>query len=172
MGVSLAPPEKVRKLQETLHAKAKRAPTYRFYALYDKLYRFDVLNYAYSCCQANEGAAGVDGQTFDDIAAYGLVRWLSELAEPALGSVSGWGGSSRCREPNGHATRNLTCADSGSSGLRDDRATSRGRRCESLSESRMREICTSASMSGRWKRGMGRYSGTGNRKGRQHARLP
>jgi RNA-directed DNA polymerase len=79
--VSLEPPDKVRKLQETLHAKAKRAPNYRFYALYDKLYRSDVLNYAYSCCQANEGAAGVDGQTFDDIAEYGLVRWLSELAD-------------------------------------------------------------------------------------------
>src|SRR5437660_5031769 len=81
LAMSLEPPEKVRKLQETLHAKAKRAPNYRFYALYDKLYRSDVLNYAYSCCQANEGAAGVDGQTFDDIAAYGLVRWLSELAD-------------------------------------------------------------------------------------------
>src|SRR5712692_10540192 len=81
IGVSLAPPTKVQKLQETLHAKAKRAPNYRFYALYDKLYLFDVLLHAYSCCQANEGAAGVDGQTFDDIAAYGLVRWLSELAD-------------------------------------------------------------------------------------------
>jgi group II intron reverse transcriptase/maturase len=64
-----------------LHAKAKRAPNYRFYALYDKLYRSDVLYYAYSCCQANGGAAGVDGQTFDDIAEYGLGRWLSELAD-------------------------------------------------------------------------------------------
>ncbi|HLN30256.1 MAG TPA: group II intron reverse transcriptase/maturase [Gemmataceae bacterium] len=79
--MSLAPPEKVRKLQETLHAKAKRSPGYRFYALYDKVYRFDVLLHAYSCCQANGGAAGVDGQTFDDIGAYGLVRWLDELAE-------------------------------------------------------------------------------------------
>jgi RNA-directed DNA polymerase len=79
--VSLAPPVKVQKLQEALHAKAKRAPNYRFYALYDKLYRFDVLLHAYSCCQANEGAAGVDGQTFDDIADYGLTRWLGELAE-------------------------------------------------------------------------------------------
>jgi retron-type reverse transcriptase len=79
--VSLTPPPKVQKLQETLHAKAKRAPTYRFYALYDKLYRFDVLIHAYSCCQANEGAAGVDGQTFDDIEAYGLTRWLDELAD-------------------------------------------------------------------------------------------
>jgi retron-type reverse transcriptase len=64
-----------------LHAKAKRAPGYRFYALYDKVYRFDVLHHAYVRCCANAGAAGVDGQTFDDIAAYGLVRWLDELAE-------------------------------------------------------------------------------------------
>jgi retron-type reverse transcriptase len=79
--VSLAPPETVRKLQETLHAKAKRAPAYRFYALYDKLYRADVLAHAYLCCQANGGAAGVDGQTFADIQAYGLGRWPGELAE-------------------------------------------------------------------------------------------
>jgi group II intron reverse transcriptase/maturase len=49
--------------------------------LYDKLYRWDVLLHAYYCCQANGGAAGVDGQTFDDIVAYGLGRWLDELAE-------------------------------------------------------------------------------------------
>jgi RNA-directed DNA polymerase len=79
--VSLTPPPKVQKLRETLHAKAKRAPNYRFYALYDKLYRLDVLGHAYLCCQANEGAAGVDGQTFADIVAYGLGRWLDELAE-------------------------------------------------------------------------------------------
>lgn len=79
--MSLLPPDTVRKLQETLHAKAKRAPSYRFYALYDKLYRTDVLSYAYLCCEANGGAAGVDGQTFADIKAYGLARWLGELAE-------------------------------------------------------------------------------------------
>jgi RNA-directed DNA polymerase len=79
--VSLTPPPKVQKLRETLHAKAKRAPNYRFYALYDKLYRLDVLGHAYLGCQANEGAAGVDGQTFADIVAYGLGRWLDELAE-------------------------------------------------------------------------------------------
>jgi RNA-directed DNA polymerase len=79
--VNLTPPEKVRKLQATLQAKAKRAPTYRFYALYDKLYRPDVLSYAYRCCEANGGVAGVDGQTFADIRAYGLDRWLGELAE-------------------------------------------------------------------------------------------
>jgi len=79
--MNLTPPDKVGKLQETLHAKAKGAPTYRFYALYDKLYRADVLAYAYACCRANGGAAGVDGQTFEQIEAYGEQRWLGELAE-------------------------------------------------------------------------------------------
>jgi group II intron reverse transcriptase/maturase len=68
-------------LQEALHAKAKGSPTYRFYALYDKLYRPDILSYAYACCKANRGKPGVDGQGFDDIEAYGVDRWLSELAE-------------------------------------------------------------------------------------------
>src|SRR5262249_19655651 len=81
IGVSLEPPSKVGKLQETLHAKAKRSPTYRFYALYDKVYRFDVLCHAYECCLRNEGAAGVDGQTFATIREYGPVKWLRELAE-------------------------------------------------------------------------------------------
>src|SRR5262249_28963829 len=79
--MSLIPPETVRKLQETLHAKAKRAPSYRFYALYDKLYRKDVLAFAYKCSQDNDGTAGVDGQSFADIEAYGVERWLGELAE-------------------------------------------------------------------------------------------
>jgi RNA-directed DNA polymerase len=79
--MSLLPPPKVGKLQEALHAKAKRAPTYRFYALYDKVYRLDVLWHAYRCCQANDGSPGVDGQTFADIEAYGPMKWLGELAE-------------------------------------------------------------------------------------------
>jgi len=64
-----------------LQAKAKDAPDYRFYALYDKLYRRDVLEFAYRSCRANGGAAGVDGQTFADIEAYGRERWLDELTE-------------------------------------------------------------------------------------------
>ena len=77
----LIPPEKVRKLQKTLNAKAKESPTYRFYALYDKVYREDVLGFAYRSCKANGGAAGVDGETFEDIESYGRDRWLGELAE-------------------------------------------------------------------------------------------
>lgn len=79
-GVSLEPPEKVRKLREALHAKAKGSPGYRFYLLYDKLYRGDVLAWAYDRCRENRGVAGVDGQTFADIEAYGRQRWLDELA--------------------------------------------------------------------------------------------
>jgi group II intron reverse transcriptase/maturase len=71
----------VQKLQAALHAKAKEAPGYRFYALYDKLYRADVLAHAYEGCRANEGSAGVDGQRFEDIEAYGVQRWLGELAQ-------------------------------------------------------------------------------------------
>jgi RNA-directed DNA polymerase len=81
IGVSLLPPQKVEKLQAALHTKAKNSPDYRFYALYDKVYRWDVLAVAYTRCRENEGAAGVDGQTFEDIEAYGPHRWLAELAE-------------------------------------------------------------------------------------------
>jgi group II intron reverse transcriptase/maturase len=77
--VSLTPPPKVQKLQTTLHAKAKESPGYRFYRLYDKVYRRDILEFAYLRCWSNEGAPGVDGQTFDDIEAYGRDRWLDEL---------------------------------------------------------------------------------------------
>ena len=79
--LSLTPPAKVQKLQTALHAKAKGSPAYRFYALYDKVYRADVLGHAYACCKANRGAAGVDEQTFEHIEAYGLERWLGELTE-------------------------------------------------------------------------------------------
>jgi RNA-directed DNA polymerase len=77
--VSLATPPKVQKLQTTLHAKAKDAPGYRFYRLYDKVYRRDILEFAYQRCRSNEGAPGMDGQTFEDIDAYGRDRWLDEL---------------------------------------------------------------------------------------------
>jgi group II intron reverse transcriptase/maturase len=63
-----------------LHAKAKAEPGYRFYALYDKISRNDILAHAYARCRSNKGAPGVDGQEFADIEAYGVERWLGELA--------------------------------------------------------------------------------------------
>ena len=77
--MSLTPPAKVQKLQTTLHAKAKESPGYRFYRLYDKVYRRDILEFAYQRCRSNDGAPGVDGQTFEAIEAYGRDRWLDEL---------------------------------------------------------------------------------------------
>jgi group II intron reverse transcriptase/maturase len=77
----LEPPVSVQKLQTALQAKAKAAPGYRFYLLYDKLYRKDILAYAFRVCKANHGAPGVDGEDFADIEAYGEDRWLDELAQ-------------------------------------------------------------------------------------------
>jgi len=79
--MSLTTPFSVQKLQTALHAKAKESPNFRFHALYDKVYRKDVLAYAYERCKANGGAAGVDNQTFENIEAYGRERWLDELAQ-------------------------------------------------------------------------------------------
>jgi RNA-directed DNA polymerase len=79
--MSLTPPPKVEKLQTALHCKAKDSPNYRFYALYDKIYRRDVLEFAYARCRVNDGAPGVDGQTFEEIEAFGVDRWLDELTE-------------------------------------------------------------------------------------------
>src|SRR5207247_8522536 len=63
-----------------LHAKAKAERGFRFYALYDKISRDDILAQAYAQCRSNKGAPGVDGQDFADIEAYGVQRWLGELA--------------------------------------------------------------------------------------------
>jgi len=60
--------------------KAKAEPGFRFYSLYDKIYREDILSHAYAQCRANKGAAGVDGQDFEDVELYGVERWLGELA--------------------------------------------------------------------------------------------
>jgi group II intron reverse transcriptase/maturase len=75
----VTPPEWIQKLQQSLQAKAKSEPSYRFYALWDKVWRDDVLMHAYRCCRANEGAAGMDGVTFVDIEAQGVVPWLRNL---------------------------------------------------------------------------------------------
>jgi RNA-directed DNA polymerase len=77
--MNLTTPSSVQKLQTALHAKAKESPNIRFHALYDKVYRKDVLAYACERCKANGGAAGADDQTFEDIEKYGTERWLDEL---------------------------------------------------------------------------------------------
>lgn len=77
---NLSTPNSVQKLQTALHAKAKSEPGFRFYALYDKIIREDILAHAWAQCRSNKGAPGVDGQDFADIEAYGVQRWLGELA--------------------------------------------------------------------------------------------
>ena len=79
--MSLQAPIKLQKLQQALHAKAKESPDFRFYALYDKIYREDILAHAYRLARSNRGKPGVDGEDFPDIEAYGVERWLGELAQ-------------------------------------------------------------------------------------------
>jgi RNA-directed DNA polymerase len=81
--MSLETPEKIRTLQKKLYLKAKAEPDFRFYLLYDKVWRADILEHAYELACENDGAAGVDGVTFDKIEAAGLQEWLSGI-EKAL----------------------------------------------------------------------------------------
>lgn len=79
--MSLATPDRIRRLQEALGTKAKQEPTYRFYLLYDKVYRADVLAHAYALAKQRDGAPGVDGETFEAIEAAGRERWLAAMQE-------------------------------------------------------------------------------------------
>ena len=81
MAMSLPTLPTVQELQKALHAKAKESPAFRFYTLYDKIYRKDVLWCAWRRCLINGGAPGVDKQTFEEIEKYGVMKWLDELAE-------------------------------------------------------------------------------------------
>ena len=77
--MSRTTPEKIRMLQRKLYAKAKAEPGFRFYRLYDKIYRDDILAHAWLLAKANKGAPGTDGVTFDAIEAQGLAEWLMRL---------------------------------------------------------------------------------------------
>ena len=77
--MSLATPEQIRKLQQGLYLKAKTEPNFRFYSLYDKVYRTDVLYHAYRLVRANHGAPGVDGVSIEKIEAEGVDEWLVGL---------------------------------------------------------------------------------------------
>ena len=79
MAVSLQTPIKIRMLQRKLYQKAKEEPSYRFYLLYDKMYREDILAHAYALARSNHGAPGVDGQSFWGIESLGLGEWLSGI---------------------------------------------------------------------------------------------
>src|SRR5277367_2165773 len=79
--MSLETPEKIRTLQRKLYRKAKAEPNYRFYLLYDKICREDILRHAYTLARAHAGAPGVDGESFADVESTGIERWLTGLRE-------------------------------------------------------------------------------------------
>jgi len=78
----LTTPDDIRTLQRKLYTKAKQEPAYRFYALYDKVWRADILMFAYRLVRANKGSPGVDGMDFEDIEQkIGINVFLAELAQ-------------------------------------------------------------------------------------------
>src|ERR1700722_8354097 len=79
--MSLETPEKIRSLQRKLYCKAKAEPAFRFYLLYDKICREDILRHAYALARAHAGAPGVDGETFAAITSSGLEAWLAGLRQ-------------------------------------------------------------------------------------------
>jgi len=82
--MSLATPERIRTLQRKLYLKAKAEPAFRFYLLYDKIHRADILLHAYALARSNGGAPGVDGVSFAMIEAQGLENWLAELRDDLI----------------------------------------------------------------------------------------
>jgi hypothetical protein len=79
--MSLGTPEKIRTLQRKLYRKAKAEPAFRFYVLYDKICRDDILRHAYGLARGNAGAPGVDGVSFAQIEEQGMEAWLASLRE-------------------------------------------------------------------------------------------
>ena len=79
--MSLTTPSNIRELQRKLYIKAKQEPNYRFYSLYDKIYREDILAHAYELAKANQGAPGIDQQSFEEIESGGRQKWIAGLRE-------------------------------------------------------------------------------------------
>ncbi|HEV2079093.1 MAG TPA: group II intron reverse transcriptase/maturase [Allosphingosinicella sp.] len=82
--MSLATPERIRTLQRELYLKAKAEPAFRFYLLYDKIHRADILRHAYALARSNGGAPGVDGVSFAMVEAQGLENWLAGLRDDLI----------------------------------------------------------------------------------------
>ena len=82
--MSLETPFKIRRFQRKLYTKAKQEPSYRFYALYDKICREDILEHAYELAKGNGGAPGVDNQSFEAIEAAGRCRWLADVRKQLI----------------------------------------------------------------------------------------
>ena len=89
IAVTLETPDRIRELQRKLYRKAKQEPNYRFYLLYDKVYRRDILGHAYRLVKANKGASGVDGLTFEAIEERegGAEKYLDQIAEELKGKT-------------------------------------------------------------------------------------
>jgi hypothetical protein len=106
IDVSLATPPRIQTLQRTLCLKAKREPTFRFYSLYDKVCRADILAHAYTLSKANGGVPGVDGMRFADIEAYAgdpHVRFDEREVETGQGVAREAPATERAGQRIGHA---------------------------------------------------------------------
>ena len=116
--MSLETPEKIRNLQRKLYCKAKAEPAFRFYVLYDKICREDILRHAYALARANAGAPGVDGVTFAQIEASGVEAWLAGLREELVSKTYRPGPVRRVMipKPGGRRTPARHPDDSGSGG--------------------------------------------------------
>src|ERR1017187_6335715 len=90
--MSLQTPDAIRTLQRKLYDKAKTEPGFRFYILYDKVWRADIVHHAYRLARANDGAPGVDDVTFEQIETMRLENWLTRLGEEP-----GWARNYACR---------------------------------------------------------------------------